>query len=94
MCDYRRVLDWWMDLLITYTSLGNTSNYSATANLHNSQINAVPDKFFQPAVSSPAFPWQRLLTVCLHNLQSRTLSLLTELSSQTRLAYNLSVRTT
>jgi hypothetical protein len=32
-------MDWWMDLLTTYTHpLRTTSNYSAIANLHNSQI--------------------------------------------------------
>jgi hypothetical protein len=40
------------------------SNYSATADLQNSQIITAPAKlFFQPAVSSQAVPWQRLLTV-------------------------------
>jgi hypothetical protein len=45
-----------------YTQLGTTSNYSATANIHNSQIITAPAKSFQPAVSSPAFPRQRLLS--------------------------------
>jgi hypothetical protein len=35
-----------MDLLTTYTPLGTTSNYSASANLHNSQITAAPAKPF------------------------------------------------
>jgi hypothetical protein len=52
-----------MDLLTTYVRLGTKSNYSATANLHSSQITTAPDKTFQPAVSSPAVPWQCLLTV-------------------------------
>jgi hypothetical protein len=34
-CDYRRGMDWILDLL---TQLGTTSNYSATANLHILQI--------------------------------------------------------
>jgi hypothetical protein len=41
--DYRRDLDCWMDLLATYKNrLGTTSSYSATANLHNSQITTAP----------------------------------------------------
>jgi hypothetical protein len=31
-----------MHLLTTYTQLGTTSNYSTTANLHNSQISTTP----------------------------------------------------
>jgi hypothetical protein len=56
-----------------HTRLGTTSNYSVTANLHNSQITTAPAKLFQTAVSSPAVPWQRLLTVeilQLHALKS------------------------
>jgi hypothetical protein len=37
-----QVLDWTFDLLTTYT----TGNYSATANLHNSQITIAPAKSF------------------------------------------------
>jgi hypothetical protein len=37
-----------------YTQLGTTSNYSAIANLHTSQITTA--KFFQLAASS-AVPW-------------------------------------
>jgi hypothetical protein len=43
-CDYRRGLDWWMEVLITYTWLGTRSNYSATDNLQKSQINTAPVK--------------------------------------------------
>jgi hypothetical protein len=40
-----------------YATLGTTSNYSANANLHNSQITTAPTKpSFQPAVSSTAVP--------------------------------------
>jgi hypothetical protein len=57
-----------------YTPIGTKSIYSAVANLHNSQITAAQAKpFFQPPVSSPAVPWQRLLTVeilQLHALRS------------------------
>jgi hypothetical protein len=63
------------DLYIRHVS---TSNCRATANLHNSQITTSPSKFFQPAVSSPAFPQQRLLTVeilQLHTIRSSLNSL-------------------
>jgi hypothetical protein len=57
-----------MDLLTTCI------HDSAPANLYNSQITIAPAKpFFQPAVSSPAVPWQRLLMVKvlqLHALKS------------------------
>jgi hypothetical protein len=50
MCDYRRGLDWWMELLTTYTheSQIRTSNYNATANLHKSSQHRL--RIFQPAV--------------------------------------------
>jgi hypothetical protein len=35
-----RGLEWWLELLTTYTPLGTASNYSATVSLHNSQITA------------------------------------------------------
>jgi hypothetical protein len=41
----RRRLDWILDLLTTlYTPLGTTGNYSAIANLHNSQFTTAPAK--------------------------------------------------
>jgi hypothetical protein len=49
-----------MDLLTTYTRLGTTSTYSATANLRKSQITAAA-KPFSSLLSSRAVPWQRLL---------------------------------
>jgi hypothetical protein len=58
MCDYRRGFG--LDVGFTdhlYTRLGTTSNYSATANLHNSQITTALSEFFQLAVSSPDVPW-------------------------------------
>jgi hypothetical protein len=61
-----------------YAGLRTTSNYSATNNLHNSQITTAPAKCIHPAVSSPAVPWQRLLTVeilQLHALRSSLHSL-------------------
>jgi hypothetical protein len=63
-----RVNYWWgFGLVIRfighlYTRLGTTSNYSATANLHNSQITTAPAKPFS-SLSSLSVPWQRLLTV-------------------------------
>jgi hypothetical protein len=53
-------MDWKLDLL---TPPGTTSNYSATANFRNSQFNTAFANLFQPAVPSPAVPWQRFLTV-------------------------------
>jgi hypothetical protein len=49
------VLNWILDLYI-YTRLGITDNYSAIANLHNSQITTAPSKSFQPVVASPTVP--------------------------------------
>jgi hypothetical protein len=54
------------------TRLGSTSNNSAIANLHNSQITTAPAKLSQPTVSSPAVPSQRLLTVQIFQLQALT----------------------
>jgi hypothetical protein len=54
MCDNRRGLDWWMDLLTTYTS-----NYSATANLHNSQITT---EHFKPFPACCVFTSRSLAT--------------------------------
>jgi hypothetical protein len=56
-----------------HTRLGITVNYSATADLYNSQITIATAKPFSSLVSSPAVPWQRLLTVeipQLHVLKS------------------------
>jgi hypothetical protein len=83
VCDCGRGFDWRMDLLTIYT--------------HDSELQAIrapplistipkspqhPLCLFQSAVSSPAVPWQRLLTVeilqlqafrsCLHSLPYRT----------------------
>jgi hypothetical protein len=43
VCDYRRGMDWILNLL---TPLGTTSNYSATADLHTLQFNTAPAKPF------------------------------------------------
>jgi hypothetical protein len=45
-----------------YAWLGSTTNYSAIDNLHTLKITTAPAKSF-PAVSSPAVPWEQLLTV-------------------------------
>jgi hypothetical protein len=63
-CGYRRGSDCWMDW--------TTSNYSAVTDLHTLQITTAPAKPISlPVVSSPAVPWQRLLTV--ENLQLHAL---------------------
>jgi hypothetical protein len=64
------------------TPLGTTSNYSHIANLLNLQITRVPTNPFSSMLSSPAVPWQLLLTVeilqlhafrfYLHSLRHRT----------------------
>jgi hypothetical protein len=48
--DYGRDMDWGMDLLPT------TSNYSAIANLHTSQITTAPDKPFTSLLCHQPFP--------------------------------------
>jgi hypothetical protein len=53
-----------------HTRLANTSNYSATANLHKSQITTAPAKPFKPALSLPAGPWQRHLKAEILQLQA------------------------
>jgi hypothetical protein len=77
----------WISWPLIHT-LGTTSNYSATANLHNSQITTAPAKSF------PAVPWKRILTVEILQIPIFTASL-TELNSQLSLslAYNISTRT-
>jgi hypothetical protein len=75
MCDHRRGFDrwiWFIDRLYTqYPEL-----QAITAQPLNSTIRKSPRhplSFFQPAMSSPAVPWQRLLTVeilHLHALKS------------------------
>jgi hypothetical protein len=45
VCDYRRGMDWILDLL---TQHATTINYSAIADLHKSQITRAPAKPFFP----------------------------------------------
>jgi hypothetical protein len=52
--EYRRGMYLILDLL---TPLRTTSNYSAIADLHTSQITKATAKFFQLYVSSPVVPW-------------------------------------
>jgi hypothetical protein len=55
-----------------YTQLGTTSSYSTITNLRNSQITTTPT-VSSSLLSSPAIPWQRLLTVEIlqfHTLRS------------------------
>jgi hypothetical protein len=57
-------MDWWMDLLTTYTH--HSELQVITALSLNSTVQKSPEhllSFLQPTVSSPAFPWQRLLIV-------------------------------
>jgi hypothetical protein len=55
------------------TRLGTASNYSATPNLHNSQITTAPAKHLLACCVFTSHSWQRLLTVevfQLHVLKS------------------------
>jgi hypothetical protein len=64
MSDYRRGLDWWLDLLTTYThdSLVKVITVSPLiSTIHKSPQG--PLSLFKSAMSSPAVPWQWLLTV-------------------------------
>jgi hypothetical protein len=64
MCDYRRGMDWWMNLLTTYThdsELQAITALSVISTLYKSPQH--PLNLFQPAVLSSVVPWQRLLTV-------------------------------
>jgi hypothetical protein len=69
MGDYRRGLDRWINLLTTYT---NGSELQAiTAPHYPPQFtNHHGIGFFQPAVSSAALLWQRLLTVEILQLRA------------------------
>jgi hypothetical protein len=63
-CDYRWGMDWWMNLLTTYkhdSELQVITVLSLISTLHKSPQYLL--SIFQPAVSSPAIPWQWLLTV-------------------------------
>jgi hypothetical protein len=79
-CYYRRGMNWWMDLLTTYRHDSELQAITAPPPISTIQkITTTPAKhFFQPAVSSPAVPWQRLLTgeiLQLHALRSSLLRL-------------------
>jgi hypothetical protein len=57
-------MDWWVDLLTTYahhSELQALTTLSLISTIHSSPQHLL--SLFQPAVSSPAVPWQRLLTV-------------------------------
>jgi hypothetical protein len=63
VCDYRRGLNWWLDLLTTYTHDSKLQAITVSpliATIHKSTQH--PQSIFHPTVSS-AVPWQRLLTV-------------------------------
>jgi hypothetical protein len=82
-CDYRRGLNWWKDLLTTYTHDSELQVITAPpliSTLHKSPQHRL--SIFQPTVSSSTVPWQRLITVeilqlhalrfYLHSLLCRT----------------------
>jgi hypothetical protein len=78
VCDCRQNLDWWIHLLTTYTH--DSQVQAITVPPLISTIHKSPEhtpSLFQPAVSSPAVPWQGLLTVeilqrhSLHSLPCR-----------------------
>jgi hypothetical protein len=67
------IIGWvWIGFWTYWPSLWSISNYSATAGLHNLQITTSTTNLFQPALSSPAVPWQRLLTVEILQLLALT----------------------
>jgi hypothetical protein len=78
-CEYRRGKNWLMDLLTTYThdsELQAITAPSLISTLYKSPQHTL--SLFQPAVSSLAVPWQRILTVeilQLHALRSSLHSL-------------------
>jgi hypothetical protein len=103
--DYRRGLDWWMHLLSTYTHDSELQAITATSlicTLYKSLQH--PLSLFQPAVSSPAAPWQRLLTVeilqlqelrsYLHNIPYRTPSTVNWTHCSNCTGYNITEQTT
>jgi hypothetical protein len=56
VCDYRRGMDWILNLLTNlYTPLGNTSTYSAIADLCNLHFTVTHDKISQRAVLTSRF---------------------------------------
>jgi hypothetical protein len=60
----RRGMDWILDLLITYTHYSELRAITAPSLIYTLYSSPQrPLSPFQPAVSSPAVPWQRLLTV-------------------------------
>jgi hypothetical protein len=71
ICDDRRDMDWWMDLLTTYTH--DLEVQVITVLLLISTIYKSPQhplSCFQPDSSSPAIPWQWHLTVEILQLPS------------------------
>jgi hypothetical protein len=100
-CDYRRGMNWILDLL---EQPGTTSNYSTIADLHTLRITTAPTKPFQASCVLTSCSWQRLLTVEIlqipalrfscHSRQCRTLVNSLNPRNSTDLAYNFSARTT
>jgi hypothetical protein len=84
VCDYRRSMDWILDLLSTYThdsELEAITASSLISTIHKSPPH--PLSLSQPAVSLPVVPWQRLLTVEILQLQALRPSLQTPLQNST-----------
>jgi hypothetical protein len=61
LCDYRRGMDWILELLTTTRNLQVITAPPLTSTLYSSLQH--PLSLFKSAVSSRAVPWQRLLTV-------------------------------
>jgi hypothetical protein len=71
MCDYRRGLDWWLDLLTTYKH--NSELQAITAPPLISTIHKSPQhplSIIHLAVSSPIVLWQRLLIMKILRLHA------------------------
>jgi hypothetical protein len=96
--DYRRGLDCWVDSLASYThdlELQIITAPPPISTIHKSPQH--PLSSLHPVVSSPAVPWQQLLTVeflRLHAIRSSLTTPRRELNWTLSLAYNISPRTT
>jgi hypothetical protein len=87
-----RILNSILDLLTTYTHLQALTTVSLISTLHKSRQH--PLSLLQPAVSSPAVPWQRFLTVEILQFHAirfylRSLPCRTQLSAESRLTPRL-----
>jgi hypothetical protein len=55
MSDYGRSLDWWLDLLTTYTQLVTTSNYNSLTSLRTLKITVTAPQI-KSSVFTSRFP--------------------------------------